>query len=175
MNKTTTKFLIAALVTVAVGAAALQYHKEEKVVGCTEEAKICPDGSAVGRSGPQCEFTACPEVIATTTPPQSQGTLKGQVTIGPVCPVETVGNPCKPTAEMYAAAKVFVYTSDKKTLLKTITPDQNGKFSINLLPGTYFIDMIHQRMGGTTGVPTTITILSGKATTLNLDVDTGLR
>lgn len=27
---------------------------------CTMEAKICPDGSAVGRSGPKCEFEACP-------------------------------------------------------------------------------------------------------------------
>ncbi len=27
---------------------------------CTLEAKICPDGSAVGRTGPNCEFAACP-------------------------------------------------------------------------------------------------------------------
>ena len=27
---------------------------------CTKEAKICPDGSAIGRTGPNCEFTACP-------------------------------------------------------------------------------------------------------------------
>jgi hypothetical protein len=27
---------------------------------CTEEAKICPDGSAVGRTGPNCEFAQCP-------------------------------------------------------------------------------------------------------------------
>ena len=27
---------------------------------CTEEAKICPDGSAVGRQGENCEFTPCP-------------------------------------------------------------------------------------------------------------------
>ncbi|MFA6593746.1 MAG: DUF333 domain-containing protein [Candidatus Buchananbacteria bacterium] len=27
---------------------------------CTLEAKICPDGSAVGRSGPNCEFAQCP-------------------------------------------------------------------------------------------------------------------
>lgn len=26
---------------------------------CTQEAKICPDGSAVGRTGPNCEFAAC--------------------------------------------------------------------------------------------------------------------
>ncbi|HLC60214.1 MAG TPA: hypothetical protein VJJ52_02185 [Candidatus Nanoarchaeia archaeon] len=29
-------------------------------VACTEEAKICPDGSAVGRTGPKCEFADCP-------------------------------------------------------------------------------------------------------------------
>lgn len=27
---------------------------------CTQEAKICPDGSSVGRTGPNCEFEACP-------------------------------------------------------------------------------------------------------------------
>jgi len=27
---------------------------------CTEEAKLCPDGSAVGRIGPDCEFAPCP-------------------------------------------------------------------------------------------------------------------
>lgn len=28
-------------------------------VACTLEAKMCPDGSAVGRTGPSCEFEAC--------------------------------------------------------------------------------------------------------------------
>jgi len=27
---------------------------------CTQEAKICPDGTAVGRIGPNCEFAQCP-------------------------------------------------------------------------------------------------------------------
>jgi hypothetical protein len=27
---------------------------------CTLEAKICPDGSSVGRTGPNCEFAPCP-------------------------------------------------------------------------------------------------------------------
>jgi len=31
-------------------------------VSCTQEAKICPDGSSVGRTGPGCEFAACPEI-----------------------------------------------------------------------------------------------------------------
>lgn len=29
-------------------------------VACTMEAKLCPDGSAVGRTGPNCEFAQCP-------------------------------------------------------------------------------------------------------------------
>lgn len=29
-------------------------------IACTADAKLCPDGSAVGREGPRCEFPACP-------------------------------------------------------------------------------------------------------------------
>lgn len=36
-------------------------------VACTMEAKICPDGSGVGRVGPKCEFAPCPNVVATPT------------------------------------------------------------------------------------------------------------
>ena len=35
-------------------------HDDPNVTACTLEAKICPDGSAVGRTGPNCEFAACP-------------------------------------------------------------------------------------------------------------------
>lgn len=35
---------------------------------CTQEAKLCPDGSAVGRTGPNCEFAPCP----TTYPPANE-------------------------------------------------------------------------------------------------------
>lgn len=29
-------------------------------LACTKEAKMCSDGSAVGRTGPECAFPACP-------------------------------------------------------------------------------------------------------------------
>ncbi|MCY1060413.1 hypothetical protein [Nannocystis sp. SCPEA4] len=43
---------------------------------CTMEAKICPDGSAVGRTGPNCEFAPCPaapegEAPASETPAET--------------------------------------------------------------------------------------------------------
>lgn len=31
------------------------------IVECQADAKLCPDGSAVGRVGPDCEFAECPE------------------------------------------------------------------------------------------------------------------
>jgi hypothetical protein len=46
-------------------------------VVCTMEAKICPDGSSVGRTGPNCEFAACP--AATTTSSMSTVTLEAKI------------------------------------------------------------------------------------------------
>lgn len=54
------------------------------VVACTEEAKICPDGSAVGRVGPKCEFSACPDIKESTTARLNQKILNGGVYITPL-------------------------------------------------------------------------------------------
>lgn len=35
-------------------------EETEPAVFCTMDAKICPDGSAVGRVAPDCEFLPCP-------------------------------------------------------------------------------------------------------------------
>lgn len=34
--------------------------EESEQVVCTMDAKLCPDGSYVGRTGPKCEFAPCP-------------------------------------------------------------------------------------------------------------------
>lgn len=42
-------------------------------MACTEEAKLCPDGSAVGRTGPDCAFAPCPsETQETPAEPEEQ-------------------------------------------------------------------------------------------------------
>ena len=38
-------------------------------VACTLDARICPDGSAVGRTAPSCEFEACPSDAVTYSAP----------------------------------------------------------------------------------------------------------
>lgn len=37
-----------------------QKPTSDEMIACTMDAKICPDGSAVGRQGPHCEFAPCP-------------------------------------------------------------------------------------------------------------------
>lgn len=54
------------VVTAVVGYAYILLHPANKDVttppiACTQEAKLCSDGSAVGRTGPRCEFALCPK------------------------------------------------------------------------------------------------------------------
>jgi putative hemolysin len=49
---------------------------------CTEEAMICPDGSAVGRTGPNCEFAPCPAGCACTL---DWNPVCGEVAVCPAC------------------------------------------------------------------------------------------
>lgn len=44
--------------------------EEKNQVVCTMEARLCPDGSYVGRVPPNCEFKDCPPAASTT--PQLQ-------------------------------------------------------------------------------------------------------
>ncbi len=47
-------------IVLVVGLALLFFGCVEKPVACTAIAKVCPDGSTVGRVGPNCEFAPCP-------------------------------------------------------------------------------------------------------------------
>ncbi len=38
-----------------------------KQIACTMDAKVCPDGSAVGRTGPNCEFAECLNITVSSS------------------------------------------------------------------------------------------------------------
>lgn len=48
------------LLVVFVGYFSLTKKSSEPGIACTMEAKLCSDGSYVSRTGPNCEFSACP-------------------------------------------------------------------------------------------------------------------
>ncbi len=107
--------------------------------------------------------------------PQAYGTLTGKMTIGPICPVERIDQPCLPTPKMYAARVISIYSSDRSKLIATTSPNANGIYSFRLPVGNYIVDMAHAGIGGATGVPASIKISKNTTTTLNIDVDTGIR
>lgn len=63
--------ILVAIVIASVAGGGVYYFNKVKVSvpkACTMEAKLCPDGSSVGRSGPNCEFSSCPNPPPTGKP-----------------------------------------------------------------------------------------------------------
>lgn len=62
--------LIIVLLAVAALGGYFIYQQQIKpnLVACTMDAKICPDGSAVSRTSPKCEFAPCPTSQSSPTP-----------------------------------------------------------------------------------------------------------
>lgn len=57
--------ILIAAVIVAAGCFIINKQRISKNRACTMEAKICPNGSSVGRTGANCEFAECPNAAST--------------------------------------------------------------------------------------------------------------
>ncbi len=115
-------------------------------IACTQEAKLCPDGSYVGRTGPNCEFTPCPTATTTTSPQEGTGTqgilpyksgIKGIVMLGPTCPVQK--NPPDPNCadKPYQTMVAVFRSNDPVHAIAFTNSGADGKFSLSLPPGDY--------------------------------------
>ena len=107
------------------------------------------------------------------------GVLKGKISIGPICPVETIPPrpECLPTRVTYNAYATAVWTSDKKNMLKTIVPNDDGTYQIDLPAGDYILDYVTPRTFGAGGsnLPSAFSIADKDTLTLNVSIDTGIR
>lgn len=214
-----------------------------KQVACSMEAKLCPDGSAVSRSGPNCEFAPCPFVNSGITeaearaiaekscikggealtvgtynditktwwfdanlnatrpgcnpacvvnettktaeinwrctgliPPTSgNGTVSGQVLLGPTCPVEK--NPPDPNcADKPYQTSIYVLSknSPEAKAFKVVKTDAQGKYTVTLPANEYSL----QPQGGSM-LPRCetkdIVVAAGSNQIVNLACDSGIR
>ncbi|MDP4007381.1 MAG: hypothetical protein Q8P55_02185 [bacterium] len=128
------KILIAVVILMGViilglVAAVFLLPGENKTTACTQEAKICSDGSAVGRTGPNCEFTPCPEELTSG--------IEGMVLLGPLCPVVREGEECpdRPFETMLAV----IADNQGGVVVKEFSSNAAGEFKVNLVPGIYSI------------------------------------
>jgi hypothetical protein len=101
------------------------------------------------------------------------GTLAGNVTMGPLCPVE----PCLISRDQIVAAyaaRPLMITTTGGTAVASITADLDTGYSISLRPGTYVVDIRHQGIGGS-DLPKTVTIRAGETVRLDINIDTRIR
>jgi hypothetical protein len=81
------------------------------------------------------------------------GFLQGIITIGPICPVESVppDPACLPTAETYKAYPVSVWTANGKIKIIQINPALDGTYRTELAPGNYKLVLEKEQniIGGT--------------------------
>jgi hypothetical protein len=108
------------------------------------------------------------------------GTLEGQVTIGPLQPVERPGfNPPVPP-EVFASRKIMVYDERGKSLIKQVSIEQTdqtnaGVYRVEFPAGKYMVDINHSGIDHSSDVPSVVEIEPGQTVVLNINIDTGIR
>ena len=143
-------------------------------VACTADAMLCPDGSAVGRVPPTCEFAPCPG-----NPGGGGGILPfnsgitGTVMVGPTCPVET-DPPQEECADRPLATLVTVFReSDPVRAVAILESDAEGRFEVSLPPDEYIVS------AGESTLPscpqTLATVESEGYTNIVISCDSGIR
>ncbi len=151
-------------------------------VVCTMDAKQCPDGSYVGRTGPNCEFV-CPAATSTAGGGGGGGGgfaeyrsgISGTVMLGPTCPVER--NPPDPEcADRAYATQISIYrASDTTRAIALIRSNAQGAYSLSLSPGQYIV-----RAGDSASIlprcgEIAVTVPPTGYVTANISCDSGIR
>lgn len=78
MNKQLATLVIVVVVATILYILTGRFQTQNITIPCTQEARICPDGTTVRRTGPNCQFPACPIVVQSPTPvPIVCGGIKG--------------------------------------------------------------------------------------------------
>src|SRR3989344_3164978 len=170
------------VLAIAVGWVFFSTFKPAEQVACTMEAKLCPDGSAVGRVGPGCEFAPCPGAIDPGAGEGGGGSIlpydsgvRGQVLLGPTCPV--MKDPPDPQCadKPYATTiQVIRVGSPVSTPFATVATDTQGNYSVSSPPGAY---ALHPTSGKVFPRCETkeVTVTPSEVLVVNLLCDTGIR
>lgn len=121
-------------------------------------------------------LSACAHPLGQASSPQ--GTLSGVVVTGPTCPVvrETTPPTCVyPPGQLEyqpAGHQQFTVETPSHVVVTTITTDQDGHFTVTLPTGSY---LITARFGIRGRQSTPVTIVTGRTTTVQITLDTGIR
>lgn len=100
-----------------------------------------------------------------------QGVISGQVTIGPLCPVEPCANP---RPDIYSSREIILQPQFGNPIHIKLNP--NGSFQAEVNSGTYTLNLTGcMFLGCKNALPITVTIESNKVTRVDITIDTGIR
>ena len=150
-------------------------HAEPKA--CTAEAMICPDGTAVGRTGPNCEFTPCQGENGNDGGSANEASgIKGTATLGPMCPVMKPDPDEQERCQDKPFQGTLIIREGPRTELREVNrvqTDPDGRFQVLLPPGHYTIvtegDTMYPRCGASADVQ------MGRISEIVVHCDTGIR
>jgi len=174
-NTTALVFILVVLILLGAGAYDLMLGGRPSFAppqACTMEAKMCPDGSYVGRTGPLCQFATCPALTATSTGSKASG-IRGTVILGPTCPVERMP-PDPSCAEKTYKTLVSVFSASDAVHAIAITESTaSGTFAFSLPSGDYTLGAGGQMLP--TCAHTRVTVPAGTYAEATILCDTGIR
>jgi hypothetical protein len=102
----------------------------------------------------------------------SSSGVRGQVLLGPTCPVVQEGSPCP--NEPVGGVEVRALT-DGEAIAQT-TSDENGRFELELPPGRYTLEAVVGPDGpGMFSKPVAVTVTAGVFVEVAVPVDSGIR
>ncbi len=114
-----------------------------------------------------------PEDKTTSPTAINIGIVEGQVTYGPVCPVENVDNPCVVPEEVYTSRRVVIYGPTEMNRIDSQSLSSTGHFRLVLKPGNYWLQI--EPAGIKSGLKKPVTVLAGQTQIVNFDIDSGIR
>jgi len=100
-----------------------------------------------------------------------QGTISGKVTIGPLCPVEPCPNP---RPDIYTSRQLILQPVSGNPTYIQLNPD--GSFQATVNAGTYTVNLTNCTfLGCKYSLPRTVTVSPSETTTIDINIDTGIR
>ena len=99
-------------------------------VACTADAKLCPDSSAVGRTGPNCEFSPCPKTGNISPPDNVMCTDDAKI-----CPDGSAVGRGGLDCEFAPCPNASAYKAYEKQSFYKFTDPNEGAFTIEVPSG----------------------------------------
>jgi hypothetical protein len=100
------------------------------------------------------------------------GTIRGEVLLAPMCPVESIQSPCP--GRPLAGVPVRVVDADGEVRASAVSDDR-GAFTIDVTPGSYLLTASIEQDAARSVEPVRVEVRAGEVVRSDVMVDSGIR